>query len=382
MRVVVATDRYPALSSARAGAALAEAWRDRGAQVAVVPVGVAGAGLGDALVDLWGASTWLLQVGDRTVTVGVAASKGRLDLVVSLERGADDTRGPHWGGTSAVVGQAIRAALDESGVEGAVRWLVVEVAAPTWQDGGLGMLVELGLVLSDHAPRADLSRDHVPRDDLPRHDRTPGSLDLAPVRSRLAGASLVLAAPVDGAAAPLVGLRGITSLAAHAHGPFDPALMLARDQGLVDLGAAAGAADLATAPGSGAVGGLGWAVLALGGRVVTGPGLCRELAELDATVARADLVVTGGDRLDFGTMGGDVLTELRAVAEAALRPLVVVAGENFISSRELRSMGVEAAYPVRRPSLEDDDLTSAARGPITAGELTSVARGVAASWSW
>ncbi|WP_203569171.1 glycerate kinase [Aestuariimicrobium ganziense] len=361
MRVVVVTDRHPGIRSSAAGAAIGRAWAERGAQVAVVPIGQAGAGLGEALADLWGADEDLVQVADRAVTIARGEGESGIRLCVSLHAPLEASPPPHWHGSSSVVGQALAAALADLDDDQPLTSIVLEVAEPTWQDGGLGMLRHLGLVTGFEA--GGLAGQ---------------TLDLDPVRGRLRGADLVLAIPADELTIPLVGLRGITSRAAHAHGHTDPATMLRLDQDLVDLAAAAGAGDLAQAPGSGAVGGVGWAVLALGGRVVSGPGLCRELSGLDRTAAHADLVVTGGDRLDFGSMGGDVLTEVREVAEQVLRPLVVIAGQNFISSRELRSIGVEAAYPVHAHGAAAD----ATQPAVSEDDLLVLARRVAASWSW
>ena len=65
----------------------------------------------------------------------------------------------------------------------------------------------------------------------------------------------------------LLGLRGITSMRGRQIGD-DPARLLAVDAGLAELAAAWGVPDQ---PGAGACGGVGLAVLALGGRLATGP---------------------------------------------------------------------------------------------------------------
>ena len=100
----------------------------------------------------------------------------------------------------------------------------------------------------------------------------------------------------------------------------------------------------ANAPGSGACGGLGFAVLALGGRLTTGPRLALESA---SPGRRLDLVVTGCEVFDFASRGGGVLAESARVAEEALCPCVALAGEVMIGSREMRTMGMESAYAVR-----------------------------------
>ena len=85
-------------------------------------------------------------------------------------------------------------------------------------------------------------------------------------------------------------------------------------------------------------------------------------------------MVTGTDVLDFHRRGGDVVAELTRIGAEALRPVVVVAGRNFVSARELRLAGIEEAHAVARPGVQEIDLT--------AEELGDVARRVASTWTW
>jgi glycerate 2-kinase len=84
--------------------------------------------------------------------------------------------------------------------------------------------------------------------------------------------------------------------------------------------------DLGTAPGGGAAGGLGGALLVLGGRLVPGLRLVADQVGLDEALARADLVVTGEGAVDAESFNGKVVG---GVVEAALQrdlPVLVVAG--------------------------------------------------------
>ena len=100
--------------------------------------------------------------------------------------------------------------------------------------------------------------------------------------------------------------------------------------------------------GAGACGGLGFAVLALGGRLTTGPALALASDAGQATRHGVDLVVTGCSVFDFASRGGGVVAAM-ADAAVGLRsvPCIVIAGEVLIGSREMRTMGIEAAYAVR-----------------------------------
>ena len=105
-------------------------------------------------------------------------------------------------------------------------------------------------------------------------------------------------------------------------------------------------------PGAGACGGLGFAVLALGGRLTTGPALAFASPAGVAATRGVELVVTGCTVFDFASRGGGVVAAAAAKAVELLSPCVVIAGEVVIGSREMRTMGIEAAYAVRESSLD------------------------------
>ena len=72
-------------------------------------------------------------------------------------------------------------------------------------------------------------------------------------------------------------------------------------------------------------------------------------------------MVTGCTVFDFANRGGGVVAAAAARAVELLSPCVVVAGEVLIGSREMRTMGIEAAYAVRESSLDAPPGISAGR---------------------
>ena len=185
------------------------------------------------------------------------------------------------------------------------------------------------------------------------------AVDLGAVRERVGDVELLGVVPTPEREAQLLGLRGITSRRGRAAGE-DPAPLLAADSALQRLTELV-APGSATVPGAGACGGLGWTVLALGGRLVTGP----ELGLADVT-GRPDLLVSGCGVFDFATRGGGVVAAAAELAAAHLAPCVVIAGEVLIGAREMRTMGIEAAYPIRTSSLDvpaGGDLSGRRGGP-------------------
>ena len=332
MRVVVATAAFAQLTPATTGAALARAWAGLGAEVAVVPLGEAGAGF---------ATAWEELTGGRCVVVPAASRPSPTVDALPLRA------------SSFPIGDAVREAAGSTGP------VVVDLADSSAHDGGAGFLAALGCT-------AD-----VPLTSGVAQLTGITEIDLSPALAWLAGREILVAVPASEAVLPLCGLRGITSVRGYASGT-DVQVLLDTDQALVDLCVALGRPELATTPGAGAWGGVGAVVLALGGRVASGPELIAARAHLAVTIAASDLVVTGADQLDFGTMGGDSVTVVRELASAALRPVIALARTNFISSRELRTISIEAAH----------SLAPTPDVILDADAITTAATGVARSWSW
>ena len=214
-------------------------------------------------------------------------------------------------------GQAIRFAISLG-----ARRLVLALGGSASTDGGAGMLSALGYTFLD----AD-SRPITPSGGNLHHIhevRADDAIDLS-------GLELVVASDVT---SPLVGPSG----AAAVFGPQKGASPSDIDQlesGLAQLVSAmsqsgwADAAQLALAPGAGAAGGIGFAALSIGGRVVSGADYFLDLLGFDERVQSVDLVVTGEGRLDSQTLAG----KLPAVVarRAAPTPVVAVVGRNDLT---------------------------------------------------
>ena len=353
MRVVVAADVIGLLSSREAGEALASGWPR--AQVSVVPVGAAGAGFVQAAADLWGTGPDTFAV-DGAIATTVSAGG---EAALRVEQGRAPGPGLPLDASSAALGTVLADLLDRA----APSRVHVDLTGLAVHDGGAGLLAALGAV-------AD-----VPLDAGATGLTGLGRLDLGPARARLRGAELVGVVPATELASPLLGLRGITSRDGREAG-LDAEVLLRTDGDLERLAALAGD-GLGGRPGAGACGGLGLAVLALGGRLVAGPALGRAAASRGAGRPAPDLVVTGCSVFDFAARGGGVVAAAAEAASGVLAPCVVVAGEVLIGSREMRTLGIEAAYAVRESSPDGP-----AGGDVGAAELAATARRVGRSWSW
>lgn len=257
------------------------------------------------------------------------------------------------------VGQAIAAAADAG-----VGRIVVGLGGSATNDGGAGLLAALGAT-------AD-----VPLDAGPAGLAGITTLDLTAVVTRLTGIELVIAADVDIA---LLGMFGATKTFGPQKGLSDEQII--EVDGLLDrfVVAACGATPaerrLADAKGAGAAGGLGFALMLLGGSVVSGIELVADAVGLTSQAAEHDLVITGEGTYDFSSRAGKVVYGVASVASAAARPCIVLAGRVDVGAREMRAMGIESAYAVSDAVGVEASMHEPAR------HLADLAERVARTWS-
>jgi glycerate 2-kinase len=353
VRILVATDSIGTLSSRQAGEIIASGWLPA-SEVSVLPVGDAGAGFIAAYADLMSVTTSSWVSDGATVTTAQGP-----DTAVVQVLGSNHDRGIPYEQSSRPIGDAIRALLTGPA---SFRLLLVDLAGLWVHDAGAGLLGALGATADGPLDRGVASLDRLSK------------VDLAPARALVGDTALIGVVPATQLSQPLLGLRGITSLVGR-EANVEPQRMLRTDAALEAFAQLASPTHKAT-PGAGACGGLGFALLALGGQLSTGPALTLASPTGQHGLRGADLVVTGCSVFDFASRGGGVVAAMADAAAAALIPCIVIAGEALIGTREMRTMGIEAAYPVRE-SLGDDP-----HGQISEGELAMTARRVARSWSW
>jgi glycerate 2-kinase len=364
VRVLIAPDKFAGtLTAVEAAEAMAEGWRRQAPadEVVTVPMSDGGPGFVDVLRAAMGgeldAVTVTGPLGEptpatllRTGTTAYLESSQACGLALVPEELRDPLRA-----TTSGVGEMVAAAIDAG-----ARRLVVGLGGSGTNDGGAGMLAGLGATAE---PSGALTSGGAALASL-------ASVDLSAARERVAGVELLAASDVDN---PLLGLRGATNI-------FGPQKGVRKEQ-LVSLDAAlerfADLADrpLADAKGAGAAGGLGYALLLLGGRRVPGIETIIEAVRLAERAKDADVIVTGEGAFDFQSKSGKVVSGVAAVAAEALRPCVVLAGDVLVGSREMRTMGVESAY-----SLVDLVGRDRALGQAR-DSLVALASRVARTWS-
>jgi glycerate 2-kinase len=352
VRIMVATDSIGALSSQQAGEVIASGWLPA-ADVLVLPIGDAGAGFVAAYADLAGMTTSSRVSADVIVTTGTASGTGLIQVFGS-GRGV----GIPYQESSRPIGQAIAAMVERE----APRRILIDLAGLWVHDAGAGLLAGLGAVGDRPLDRGVEALDGLTQ------------LDLAPARALLGQIELVGVVPAAELDQPLLGLRGMTARAGR-ETSVEPEMLLHTDT-TVESFARLTSGVHAAAPGAGACGGLGFAVLALGGRLTTGPAIALASSDAMSALPGVDLVITGCSVFDFASRGGGVVAAMAEAASTGLSPCILIAGEVVIGSREMRTMGIEAAYAVRESALDDP------RGAVDEEELAATARRVARSWTW
>lgn len=385
MHVIFAPDCFTGtLTATQAAEAMAAGWRRRAPDdlLTLVPLSDGGPGFLDVLAASVPGESSVVTVtgprggnvpaalhittgegGRRTAWVESAQSIG-LHLLDASERDPGVTT--TWG-----LGQLLEAALDHD-----VQQIVVGLGGSATNDAGAGMLAALGAGPREVLGGGGAGLIAVREGDL---------AGLAATRRRFAGVELVAATDV---ASPLLGLQGASAVFSEQKGAtpeqgqvLEAALGHFADQvrrvlpPQTDL-LSGRARRLDREAGAGAAGGVGYALMLLGARRVSGVETVLDAVGLRRLVAAADLVVTGEGCLDWQSLQGKVVSGVAELASAYATPVVALAGQVRIGRREGMALGLSGSYAV---AARPDDVAAAMADPV--GTLQARAERLAATWS-
>ncbi|OKI77640.1 glycerate kinase family protein [Micromonospora sp. CB01531] len=340
MRVLLCPDKFAGtLPAQEVAAAVAEGWRTvaPGDELLLRPLADGGPGFVAVLAEALGgrrlpvptvdplgrpAAGEILLTDDGTAYLESAQACG-LHLLSAAERDPKAT-------TSYGLGLLVAAA-----VEAGARTLVIGLGGSATNDGGAGMLIPLGVTALDEAGRA-----------LPYGGAALAAVAALDGAPRVRGATLIAATDVDN---PLLGLHGASNVYGPQKGATREDILLL--DGALERWVEVLERELpdcppgfAARPGAGAAGGLGAAVLALGGRCESGIGLVSRAIGLDAALDAADLVITGEGSFDHQSLRGKVVAGVAGAARDRGVPCVVLAGRVSTGRREAAAAGVTEAY--------------------------------------
>ncbi|MEV4388647.1 glycerate kinase [Micromonospora sp. NPDC049580] len=341
MRVLLCPDKFAGtLPAPEVAAAVADGWRSvaDGDDLLIRPLADGGPGFVEVLAEALGGrrvtvstvdplgrptAGEILLTADGTTAYLESAQACGLHLLSAAERDPKTT-------TSYGLGLLVTAA-----VESGARTVVIGLGGSATNDAGAGMLTALGATPLDATGAA-----------LPYGGAALALVDALDGAPGLRGARLVAATDVDN---PLLGLHGASNVFGPQKGA-DRADVLLLDAALERFAAVLERdlpgcpPGLGALPGGGAAGGLGAAILALGGTCESGIGLVTRATRLDAALDTADLVITGEGSFDHQSLRGKVVAGVAGAARDRGVPCVVVAGQVSTGRREAASAGVTDAY--------------------------------------
>jgi len=324
-RVVVAPDSFKGtLRAAAVARAIADGWRgvDPDADLVLRPMADGGEGSLDAFAAaIPGAqrmpvsvvapagsagerigAEWLLLPPEPDAPEGTAVVE--LAGTCGIERYGN--RREPWRASTRAFGQAIGDALDFG-----VSRLVLAIGSSASTDAGAGMLRALGARITT-ASGIDIAEGAIGA-------RAAAAVDLSRLRPLPPGGAIVL----GDVSAPLAGPRGAAAVFGPQKG-FTPGEIPVVDTALARFGALFDVDP--DAPGAGAAGGTGFALLAWGARILPGAAEVARLIRLDEAVATASVVVTGEGAYDDQSAGGKAPAHVAGVAAVAGVPAALVAG--------------------------------------------------------
>lgn len=241
--------------------------------------------------------------------------------------------------TSYGVGEAILDAINKG-----CKKVIVALGGSATNDGGLGMLRALGMEAFDKNGNALKGFG----EDLLNLDR----INLDTLDSRLSSIELQIACDVDN---PLNGPNG----ASYVYGPQKGAnsnQMEVLDKRLFHFAQLVEnqlQQNFHRTPGAGAAGGLGFAFLILGGKLVPGAKLVADTIDLSSSVKKADLIFTGEGQSDFQTLYGKAPGYIASLGNDYQVPVVLLSGSLGEGTEKLRELFAGCFSIANRPmSLE------------------------------
>ncbi len=259
----------------------------------------------------------------KTAVIEMAAASG-LHLVEPAKRNPLLT-------TSRGTGELIRAALDEG-----VSHIIVGIGGSATNDGGVGMIQALGgRFLNEQGEEIGPGGGELSAIE---------SIDLRLLDSRLDSVKLEVACDVTN---PLTGPTGASAIFGPQKGA-DPEMVDILDQNLAHLASIApNGEEIASKAGTGAAGGLGFALLAfLNAELNRGIDIVLKAVKFSENVKNASFVITGEGRIDGQTIYGKTPIGVAKASKEYGIPVIGIAGSLTDDSRVVYDHGIDALFSI------------------------------------
>ena len=364
MNILLSPDSFKGTLSAREVCEIeARAIRDvlPDAQVTMLPMADGGEGMVDACRSVFGGERTVCRVtgpdGKPTDAVYALLPDGSAAIEMAAAAGLPLMRGRRdpLHATTYGVGELLRDAQNR----GAKR-ILLGLGGSATNDCGIGMASALGWRFLD-ADGAQVA---------PLAENLGKITAIAPPEERLK-VEVLAACDVD---SPLLGAQGAT----YVFGPQKGVTEEIKPRLEADMAHFAAVLKKtfpdfdATAPGAGAAGGMGAAVVTfLGGVLRPGIELLLDAAKFDELLSDADLVITGEGRMDAQSLHGKVPCGVAKRAQRAGKPCIAVCGALGDGAEALRVVGITAFYAASRGKRTVEELKKSCRKELY--EITKTA---------
>lgn len=344
MKIVIAMDSFKgSLSAMEAG----EAARDGvlrvypEAEIEVAALADGGEGTVRAIVGVTGGHFESVRVHDplgrlMTAEYGVIGGTGKVVMEMAEASGltllAEEERDPLETSTFGF-GEMLTDAIGKG-----YRDFVIGIGGSATNDGGFGMLRALGFEFYD------LTGTPIPLG-------ARGLRDLAYIETKnaLSGLSECCFRVACDVKNPLCGENGCSEVFAPQKGATPKAVKmmdgwLSRYAALTEI---AVGRDFSSHEGSGAAGGLGFALLAyLNASLCSGAQTVIEATSLDKKIKEADVLITGEGRLDFQSFMGKAPVEAARIAKKYGKTVIAFAGSVSDSVCQGEASAIDAFFPI------------------------------------
>ena len=339
MKILIATDSFKGcLSSKDAGEAIGRGIlkADPGTEVKVVPISDGGEGLTQSLKQLCSewvekevtgpefkkvTATYGINKDNKLAVIEMAAAAG-----LSLVKGEKDPKRA----TTYGVGELIKDAIEKG-----VRSFIIGIGGSATNDGGVGMLAALGYRFLDKNG-AEISPTPLGIKEL-------ADIDITGAHPDLKQCEFTVACDVD---IPLCGENGCSKIFApqKGAGPKDIADMDLWLLHYAELTQKVMKDANPNYPGSGAAGGMGYALKSyLGATIKPGIEIVISALELEKDIAGADIIITGEGKIDSQTARGKVVSGVSHLARKYGKRVIAFCGSTDVTSDVA---GVDEIYAV------------------------------------
>ena len=347
MKILIAPDKFKGVSTAQE---VAEILRNQiqkhlpEAQIRLCPVADGGEGTLISIIYLLKGKTLTTTVNDplmrpKQAQYGMAQLPEKDTGIIEMAQASGlfrltlEERNP-LETTSYGAGELVSEAVKKHGA----RHLKISLGGSATIDGGLGFLQALGVTFKSNSrlPPKGLSGKHLSMIQ---------SIELEPARLLLKGIDLIGLVDVQ---VPVLGDHG----AARFFGPqkgATPAMVEELEKGLYSFEGVLSKASgmlLKNQKGSGAAGGLGMALLALGARLDSGFEFVAQTLKLEDQMKGCDLVITGEGLMDNSSREGKAPVAVAQMAKSMGIPCIAIVGAAEKGLSWLKDVGINQIYPL------------------------------------